>query len=252
MENSENDQDYQWDVFISHASEDKLSVALPLSEKLIQKGFRVWLDEHQLTLGDSLRRKIDEGLAKSRFGIVILSKSFFSKEWPQKELDALVAREDEKEKVILPIWHEVDQTFVKKYSPILADKFAVSTSYGLNKVATEIVLAIDPNRNNIILTLSDIEILLDQIKWRSYHEGSFSSNYPLQAIKEKLSIGGYGVILNHEELEMLLNITIENIKYVVGYDYKISLSESETLRSKALSPILEIIQKLKIMMVESK
>jgi hypothetical protein len=62
----------------------------------------VWLDDCELTLGDSLRRSIDQGLAQSRFGVVILSPNFFAKEWPQKELDALVSREDGGQKVILP------------------------------------------------------------------------------------------------------------------------------------------------------
>jgi len=252
MENPENNQDYQWDVFISHASEDKLSVASPLSKKLIQKGLRVWLDEHQLTVGDSLRRKIDEGLAKSQFGVVILSERFFSKEWPQKELDALVSREDGKEKVILPIWHEVDQSIVRRFSPILADKVAVSTSQGLDKVAIEILNAVNPNRNCISLTQSDIGILIDQIRWRRHHEGSYSSNDPLLAIKEKISVGIIGDGLNYEELELLLNITIENMKYVAGHDYQMPVADAETLRQEALSPILEIIQKLKNMIAESR
>src|SRR5207244_1479019 len=73
------------DVFVSHASEDKDAVARPLVQKLIAKGITVWFDEYELKLGDSLRRKIDQGLAQSRHGLVIMSKNFFSKPWPQKE-----------------------------------------------------------------------------------------------------------------------------------------------------------------------
>jgi TIR domain len=70
-----------WDVFISHASEDKDFVR-PLAEVLQKSGLSVWYDEFALKVGDSLRRKIDEGLAKSRYGIVILSHAFFTKNWP--------------------------------------------------------------------------------------------------------------------------------------------------------------------------
>ena len=52
----------------------------------------VWFDELTLKVGDSLRRSIDRGLASSRFGIVVISPHFLSKEWPQKELDGLTAR----------------------------------------------------------------------------------------------------------------------------------------------------------------
>ena len=84
-----------WDVFISHASEDKEGVARPLARLLEKSGLKVWLDESELCLGDSLREKIDEGLARSKYGIVILSRHFFSKKWPKAELDGLFSRETE-------------------------------------------------------------------------------------------------------------------------------------------------------------
>lgn len=131
-----------WDVFISHAGEDKEAVALPLAALLAEAGLAVWLDKNELRLGDSLRRKIDDGLAKSRYGVVILSKAFFSKDWPQFELNGLVARESADQKVVLPIWHEVDHKFVARYSPMLADKVAISTKRGLREVASQIVRAV--------------------------------------------------------------------------------------------------------------
>lgn len=130
---------YSWDVFISHASEDKQEVARPLADALSKQGFRVWLDENELTLGDSLRSKIDHGLSSSRFGVIILSKDFFSKHWPKRELDGLAARESIEGKVILPVWHRVDHEFVAQFSPTLADRMAVSTVKGIEAVASEIV-----------------------------------------------------------------------------------------------------------------
>src|SRR5215813_3916783 len=97
----------EWDIFISHASEDKATVARPLAAALERAGARVWLDEHELTVGDSLTEKIDEGLAHSQFGVVILSPAFFAKQRPKRELAGLRAREEEGKKVILPVWHDV-------------------------------------------------------------------------------------------------------------------------------------------------
>ncbi len=71
-----------WDVFISHAWEDKAEIARPLYEALTGFGVSVWFDEGELRIGDSLRRKIDQGIANSAFGVVILSSSFFAKGWP--------------------------------------------------------------------------------------------------------------------------------------------------------------------------
>jgi hypothetical protein len=107
----------EWDVFISHATEDKAAIARPLAEALRAKGLRVWYDEFSLTVGDGLRKKIDEGLAKSRFGVVVLSKRFFEKHWPEQELNGLATREVDGKKVILPVWHEVGFKDVREYSP---------------------------------------------------------------------------------------------------------------------------------------
>jgi len=132
----------EWDVFISHASEDKESFVHPLAEELTRLGLRVWYDKFTLKLGDSLREKIDYGLRYSRFGVVVLSPYFFSKDWPKKELDGLVAMEVDGRKVILPVWHNVTRDDVAKYSPILAGRLAVSTSTGLANVVREIRRAI--------------------------------------------------------------------------------------------------------------
>jgi len=118
----------EYDVFISHASEDKDSFVRPFAEKLKLAGINPFYDEMSLTWGDSLRRRIDQGLARSRFGIVVLSKNFFSKEWPQRELDGLVALEIQGQSRILPIWHEVSKDEVARFSPPLADKLAINTS----------------------------------------------------------------------------------------------------------------------------
>src|SRR5207249_971645 len=116
--------------FISHASEDKEAVVLPLAVMLRKLGIKVWLDSHQLTLGDSLRQSIDNGLTQSRFGVVIISKAFLSKPWPMRELDALMAKETRYNKVILPIWHGVNFDDIEQHFPTVAGKLAVSTDAG--------------------------------------------------------------------------------------------------------------------------
>jgi hypothetical protein len=136
---------FKYDVFICHASEDKDSFVRVLAEKLSSKDLTVWYDEFTLSLGDSLRRSIDYGLAKSRYGVVVLSTKFFEKEWPQKELDALVAREGSLDKVILPIWHGVTKKQVQSFSPILADRLSVSTNKGLDHVVNEILSVVKRN-----------------------------------------------------------------------------------------------------------
>ena len=132
----------EWDVFISYASEDKPFVQ-QLARGLEQKGLRVWIDETVLTLGDSLRETIDHGLAQSRYGVVVLSKSFFRKSWPQRELDGLTTKEMASgRKTILPIWHGITVEDVARFSLPLANKVAISTDRGLDIVIDNIERAV--------------------------------------------------------------------------------------------------------------
>lgn len=133
------EEDQTYDLFISHASEDKDDFVRPLAEELERIGVKVWYDEFTLKVGDSLRRSIDKGLSQSKFGVVVLSSSFFNKNWTQYELDGLVAREMEGKKVILPIWHKVSKSEVMKYSPSLADKVAINSSlHSIEEIARQL------------------------------------------------------------------------------------------------------------------
>jgi len=129
-----------FDVFISHASEDKDEVVRPLATALKDAGLDVWYDEFELRIGDSLRRKIDKGLGKSRFGVVVLSKAFFGRGWPEYELDGLVTRAVSGDQILLPVWHNVSKREVMGYSASLADKLARSTgTHTVEEIAAEIV-----------------------------------------------------------------------------------------------------------------
>lgn len=132
-----------WDVFISHAAEDKEEVARPLAHALRDAGYRVWYDEFALSLGDSLVRSIDRGLAESRYGIVIVSPRFLAKDWPRRELEGLVTREIGRGKVVLPVWHGVTREQIERYSPPLADRLGVSTGHGLGQVVAQVRQVLD-------------------------------------------------------------------------------------------------------------
>lgn len=106
----------------------KGSVVRPLAVALKKKGLSVWYDEFELKIGDSLRRKIDTGLAKSNFGIVVISRDFIKKDWTNYELDGLITRSVSGEQQLLPIWHNITKQEVVNYSPSLADKVARNTA----------------------------------------------------------------------------------------------------------------------------
>ena len=136
----------KWDVFVSYASEDREDVVEPLVQHLSDLGLEVWYDQEQLQVGDRLRREIERGLARCRFGVVVLSPSFLSKHYPTMELDGLAQREHDGQNLILPVWHGITAEQLRQESPTLADRVALSWDEGVEAVATDLVNVIKPDR----------------------------------------------------------------------------------------------------------
>jgi len=105
-------------TFVSHASEDKPMVK-NLVDTLIRYGVDAWYDDYEIDLGESIRDKINEGLRRSKYGLVILSPNFFAKDWPKQELAALaiILRKGS----LIPVFHNVTPRDVATYDPLLAD-----------------------------------------------------------------------------------------------------------------------------------
>ena len=131
-----------WDIFISYASEDKPFVC-QLVDALMARHLSVWYDDVHLHIGDSLHDAINEGLANSRFGIVILSPSSLAKDWPRKELNALLSKEIDRKKVVLPIWHGITLADVKEKWPLLVDRKAIPSTWTIGRIAQEISKVIE-------------------------------------------------------------------------------------------------------------
>lgn len=125
-------------IFISHASEDKTAFVRPLVHALKSYGLKLWYDEFSLRVGDSLRRSIDHGLAECSAGLLVLSPSFFAKEWPQRELDGLFAAEVAGKSRLIPIWYQIDFNGVAARSPLMADRIALRADLGIEELAKRI------------------------------------------------------------------------------------------------------------------
>ena len=139
------------DFFISHASEDKEEIAIPLYRSLTERGAVVWLDKYEMRIGDSLRKSLDKGLAASKHGIVILSKVYMTKYWTEKELSALFSKESIKGGgVILPVWHNITKNDVASYSPMLLDYIALKTAdFTINELADSIMQVLNGPNNSV-------------------------------------------------------------------------------------------------------
>lgn len=142
----------RYDVFISHASEDKDDFVRLLANTLRSHHVEVWYDEFSLRPGDGLRKSIDHGLAQSRYGIVVLSPSFFGKAWPEWELNGIVARHlSGADAVLLPVWHNVSKSVVEEYSPSLADVVAVPSNIGVEAVALRLLDVVKPTGSTLVI-----------------------------------------------------------------------------------------------------
>ena len=140
----------EWDIFISHASEDKKGFVEPFAKQLKRHGYKVWYDKFCLKAGDSIRRSIETGLLNSKYGIVVLSNNFFKKDWPQREIDSLFALESLQKSKIIPIWLDITYDEVCSLSPLLADKYALNSSEGIDSIIEKLtdVLEIDSFLSN--------------------------------------------------------------------------------------------------------
>lgn len=133
--------DSNWDMFISHASEDKDDFVKPLANTLEERGSKIWYDDFQLSIGDSIPEEIDKGLSKSDYGVVVLSDAFFQKDWPQEELHSLIHKNvDSKRNIILPVWYDIGSEQVANNSPLLASRMAIrADSSSIDEVADQLL-----------------------------------------------------------------------------------------------------------------
>ena len=140
--------DRPYDFFLSHAWKDKPDFVDGLASKAEAAGLKVWYDRQALRWGDSIRQKIDEGLRRSFFGVVILSPNFFERPWPQAELDAIIQKDLSGRGRLLPIWHKLTQDEVANHAPTLAGRLALSTSnYSTDAIIEEFISMRDTFRS---------------------------------------------------------------------------------------------------------
>lgn len=127
---------FEYDIFISYASEDRKSFVKPLVTELVKAGLSVWYDEFELRYGDSLRQVIEKGIRKSKYGVVVLSHHFLRKEWPQQELSAFFSRNIlSNNKGLIPIWLGLSDQDIIRHTPLLADIYSLNCE---NKSISEI------------------------------------------------------------------------------------------------------------------
>lgn len=130
-------RDKKYDLFISHASNDKITYVRGLYEVLSQLGINIFYDEDSITWGDRWKDKILEGTASSEFAIIVISNSFFGREWTERELHEFLQRQnDSEQKMILPLLFGVSQEQLEEKYPQLADiQYLDTTKHSFESIA---------------------------------------------------------------------------------------------------------------------
>lgn len=174
---------YKYDVFISHAVEDKLPIANDLCKHLEKAGLRVWYSGADLQAGDSIHETIRIDLPKSRYAVVILSEHYLSKKWTMKEYYMLQAQEKAGRKVILPVLFDITAADLQD-DVYMADKFAIPYAKGMDHVIhklLEVIKGSHPKRTprrwlsakRAILAVSALLMTMVSLLY------TFSAQYPV-------------------------------------------------------------------------
>ena len=126
------------DVFVCHASEDKRTFIEPLIEELLSENISCWYDNTEIKWGDSIVKKVNQGLSSSRFVLVAISMNSIKKHWPNAELEASINMEFSAGKTkVLPLLIGTDEEIkiIIEHYPILRSKLYVNYSIGIKEIA---------------------------------------------------------------------------------------------------------------------
>lgn len=118
------------DAFISYASEDT-ELASELVRSLEARGLNIWYAPIDLKVGDKLLDSIEKGMKESMYGILLLSPAYLDKGWTKYEMDILLRDNIEKNRKILPIWHNVTKNEIEVNNSGLAGIVAIKSDAGI-------------------------------------------------------------------------------------------------------------------------
>lgn len=149
------------DVFISHAGADKPYVR-PLADALASHEVTFWLDEIDISWGDSVVSKINDGFRTSQFVLLCLSENFMRRPWPEAEMTAVLAIQNTNGvKRVLPLILNSREQVFHQY-PLLAGLAYREFSEGPNKIATEIA-ALTKSHGKIQKEAGEIAITVEGV-----------------------------------------------------------------------------------------
>lgn len=102
-------------IFISFSGTAREEFAIKFLNFYKQYGLKCWYDQHELFLGDELKETITQkGIETANYSILIINKSYLSRNWPCQEAIKLYEQlEIKKDSVIFPILLDITKEDVK-------------------------------------------------------------------------------------------------------------------------------------------
>uniref|UniRef100_A0A7N2MZ71 TIR domain-containing protein n=1 Tax=Quercus lobata TaxID=97700 RepID=A0A7N2MZ71_QUELO len=115
----------KYDVFLSFRGEDtRYKFMGHLYEALIQKGIFTFKDDEKLERGEPISPDLLKAIEESRFAVVILSENYASSTWCLDELAKIICCKNETGMTVLPVFHYVEPSDVRKQMGTFALAFA--------------------------------------------------------------------------------------------------------------------------------
>ncbi|HEY9046837.1 MAG TPA: toll/interleukin-1 receptor domain-containing protein [Ohtaekwangia sp.] len=149
----------KYDVFISHAVEDKIPIANELCALLEKRGLCIWYSGRELHVGDDIIKAIEAGIKQSRFGVVIISPNYLKAVWALREFHALLEKEKAGIKVLLPVLYDITPEELAVAHPPMANMYAISATIGIDNVAEKLVEEINRQRKPDVIATGIIQKL---------------------------------------------------------------------------------------------
>lgn len=148
---------FERDVFICHASEDKEKIVRNLVLEFDKASISYWYDEAEIKWGDSILEKVNSGLGKSKYIIIILSDNFISKKWPQKELNAALNMEASSGVIkVLPVIVGTKDNIFQKF-PLLHDKSFISWNNNPSEIALSLKVRLLSSDDAIAVKANNVD-----------------------------------------------------------------------------------------------
>ena len=114
-----------YDVFLSFRGEDTRNNFMShLYAALVRNQIETYMDEITLERGDELSRALPEAIQKSKISIIIFSENYASSSWCLRELVQILECRRQNNQIVLPIFHKVDTSDIRKQKGSYGEAFA--------------------------------------------------------------------------------------------------------------------------------